>query len=337
MATDLDLYQPFDAGNGANVTEDNWRKMARMWLPNGVIAGEDSECSADGDGSGLLVKVQTGKLWLRGEYGENTSVKSIALSSVAGIAGGSSRYDRIVARMDPTLNKIQLDVLTGTPAATGTQVAPSLTQSASGIWEVSLCRTPALTNATTVINAAACLDERNFVGHGKEWVQISDILLSADGAITFSSIPQTYTHLMLITQLRAASANAIIDVGARFNGDTGANYDDEVIQGINAVAQSGTHTAATSVLFGTVPGNSATATRAGAAKAMIPNYRATTFQKNILGEGGISDGGASFGISVFHGSWRSTAAITQIDVWDKNAGANSWKAGSRATLMGLRT
>jgi hypothetical protein len=46
MPTSLDLYLPFDAGAGANVTEDNWRKMARHWLGSGVLSNEDNELQA---------------------------------------------------------------------------------------------------------------------------------------------------------------------------------------------------------------------------------------------------------------------------------------------------
>lgn len=166
MATTLDEYYPFDAGAGADSMEDRWRQMGRLWLPNGPIAREANGCEPYGDSSGLQIKVKTGRYWIRGHLGIITAEKTIALAAVGAIPGGQSRIDRIVMRLDPTSNVIELDKLTGTPA--GSPAVPALTQAAGGIWEETLCKTTALTNATTLIAAGNVTDERVLVAPNGE-------------------------------------------------------------------------------------------------------------------------------------------------------------------------
>lgn len=158
MATPADAYFPFDAGAGANSLEANWRKMGDFWLRPGVLRGELNGLIPFGDSSGLQVKVPTGKVWIKGHYGEWTAgVSTLALAAVGAIPGGQSRIDRVIARADFVNNRIELDVLTGTAGASPT--APALTQSSS-VWEIPLARMTGITNATTTIAAAGVTLER---------------------------------------------------------------------------------------------------------------------------------------------------------------------------------
>lgn len=152
MPTSLDTYLPYDSGAGSNVLEDGWRSMGRHWLESGVLRGEDSELAAFGDSSGLQVKVPTGKTWLRGQYGENTSQKTIPIGPNA---SGSTRIDRVILRNDFVNNRIELDVLPGTP---GAGVPLALTQNTSK-WELSLAQVT-VTNGAATITAGNVVDER---------------------------------------------------------------------------------------------------------------------------------------------------------------------------------
>ena len=69
------------------------------------------------------------------------------------------RYDRIVARIDPSTNAGTLVPLTGTAGAG----VPALTQTDTGIYEISLGIVTVQANATT-IDAAMVADDRSFVG-----------------------------------------------------------------------------------------------------------------------------------------------------------------------------
>lgn len=156
MATSLDLYAFFDAGAGANVTEDTWRRAMRFVIGSGPIRGEDNELLVYGDSSGQQVKVKTGKVWIRGHFGENQSEKTIALAAAHATLG---RIDLIVVRADFVNNRIELDKITGT--ASGSPVAPAVTQSSS-IWEVALA-TVSVPAADNSVDAGAVVDARTLI------------------------------------------------------------------------------------------------------------------------------------------------------------------------------
>lgn len=157
MATSLETYAPFDSGAGANVTETTWRKMMKHMLgsASGVIRGFTNEFAPSAAGTGMTVTVDTGECWIRGHYGESTSLKTLTIATAHATL---ARKDRIVLRCDFNNNRIEVDVLTGTAAAS--PAVPSLTQSSS-IWETSIgvVDIPA---TDTVISSSQVTDDRMY-------------------------------------------------------------------------------------------------------------------------------------------------------------------------------
>lgn len=329
MVTTLDEYRPYDAGSGANVLEAGWRSMMSPVMTDGAIAGLLDEFLVYGDSSGRQTKVMTGHCWIRGHQGASTSEKTLSHSTNA---SGNPRIDRVILRNDFVNNRIELDVLTGTAAAS--PAAPSLTQSSS-VWEISLAQV-AIANGYSTIAAADVSSERVLTGHNpKTWQTITEQLLTAAGTISFTSIPQTFRHLMIILAGRGNAAVAGGPVLLRLNGDTGNNYDVNYI-GTSAGAPAGTGSdAQSSMSIQKQPGTSATAARSGVAELLFPDYRSTTFQKTVLAKNGYRDGGVGGDTFLTTGLWRSTAAITQIDA-HFNAAGTGWLTGTIATLLGLR-
>jgi len=156
-ATAITAY-PFDAGDGANVTEAQWSAMMRRLVssgvlltaaaPNGLLVGER------GAGANMSVDVAAGDAYVRGHYLTSTSTVNLAIATADGT---HPRIDRVVLRVDWTNNKGELDVLTGTAAAV--PAAPALTQSAS-VWEVSLA-TVSVPASDTTIGSAQITDARS--------------------------------------------------------------------------------------------------------------------------------------------------------------------------------
>lgn len=132
VAVDLDLYAPYDSGLGANVMEDTWRKFARHWRGDGVIRDAGGEFRPYADSTGMQVKVPAGECWIRAQWGESDTEKTLPIAAADPTLG---RRDLIVLRNDHVANKIVLDVLTGTPAAS--PVYPTVSQNTS-IWEIQL-------------------------------------------------------------------------------------------------------------------------------------------------------------------------------------------------------
>ncbi|MBA4541985.1 hypothetical protein H1164_03585 [Thermoactinomyces daqus] len=171
MATE---YFPFDEGQGSNVTETQWAKMARFWrmsgvLPDNIDAIFDSfvsrpsdyndiqgELTVTGNSSTLSVDVSPGKAWIHGHFfsSDATINKVIAQNTNA---NGYNRIDRVVLRLDWTQNTITVEVLQGTAAASPTP--PVLTQIEASRWEIPLAQVLVPTTATTGANLTIT-DER---------------------------------------------------------------------------------------------------------------------------------------------------------------------------------
>lgn len=169
---------------------------------------------------------------------------------------------------------------------------------------------------------------------GRGWSVITDTVNGGTATFDFTSIPATFTHLMLIGQVRSATAAATAEIRLRFNNDSGSNYD-YAFQWLNAGSPAGTTGAAqtSALLSSLVTAASGTANRASPVAIEIPNYAATTFQKDCTAQVGYQDGSA---LSTAAGSahWRSTAAISRITIIS-TSGAG-FVAGSRMTLIGIR-
>jgi hypothetical protein len=154
MAVALDAYGPYDAGAGANMPEDGWRKMTRWGiagLSNGVHRRVGFDFLIYGDSSGMQIKVKTGECWIRGAWGESTTEKIVPVISATTIPGGQSRLDLAVLRNDFVGNRLELDVVAGAPAAFPTP--PALTQNTAK-WETQLGVVVIANNAVTTMAAA---------------------------------------------------------------------------------------------------------------------------------------------------------------------------------------
>lgn len=148
-------YFPFDSGQGANVTETHWMKMAQHWLGTGVIQGVRDTLEVYGDSTGMQVKVKSGAAWIKGHYFESDAEE---LLSIGGADPTNPRIDRIIVRLDWAENTIQFAVLQGTPAVS--PIAPVVTQSTSR-WEIALAQVRVNAGVLT-ITAGDVTDERAY-------------------------------------------------------------------------------------------------------------------------------------------------------------------------------
>lgn len=168
-------------------------------------------------------------------------------------------------------------------------------------------------------------------------VQISQqVLASATASVTFSSIPATYTTLILVVNGRLSDSALFGAIGIRFNGDTGANYDQQAIQGLGSTAQAFGGSAQTYGFIGRLPGATASTSDAGEITIWVPGYAATTFNKLARGNNGYFETqgttGTYFTVQA-SAQWRNTAAVTSATLFDQ-AGGN-FVTGSTFTLYGV--
>lgn len=150
---------------------------------------------------------------------------------------------------------------------------------------------------------------------------------SASYPVTFSSIPSTYTDLILTINGAGASTN---DIYCRVNSDSGSNYSRTILYGDGTTAGSvraSNATAATLDYYGgldTTVGNSVQIVH-------FMNYSNSTTYKTIL----VRSNRAGAGTDAMVNLWRSTAAINRIDLYIGGSLNINWAIGSTLTLYGI--
>jgi len=152
---------------------------------------------------------------------------------------------------------------------------------------------------------------------GSTYTPIATYTLGSNTTVTFSSIPQTYTDLVLVTET-TGTTNGALDV--RFNGDSGTNYSRTGLYGDGTTAESFRNTG---LAYGLISAG-AGATRSIAISHFM-NYSNSTTYKTYLTRGGDASSGP--GLSIY--LWRNTAAITSIALTGDPIGSN---IGSTSTL-----
>lgn len=164
------------------------------------------------------------------------------------------------------------------------------------------------------------------------------VLGVAAPTVTFSSIPQNFSHLRIVAQARSAVAAIGDNLCFQFNGDTGANYDEQWASAsgnaVNALA--GQAFAQGRGILTNISGGNNTAAEGGLCIADIPNYSATHFRKQTLGSGGYADSNGVAADSLILpivAKWRSAAAITSITLLTGTS--SNFVIGSAFWLYGI--
>lgn len=164
------------------------------------------------------------------------------------------------------------------------------------------------------------------------------VTTGSQATITFSSIAQTSTDLMIVLSGRdTATASGNLGVRLQINGDaTSANYTQEIFhEEVNATNNGGNNAAATTGFFcGRIPGSSSNANAVGQTTVMLANYTRTTFYKTMTGWYGSYFGNNAVPLNSGNdfGVWKSTAAITSLTL---TAGGTAFVDGTVATLYGM--
>ena len=140
---------------------------------------------------------------------------------------------------------------------------------------------------------------------------------------TFSSIPSTYTDLVLIGDWSISTAGGAATV-VQFNGDTGTNYSNTYIYGTGSAAGSGRGSNSTNFGIGY---ETAANTRQNTIVYFMNYSNTTTFKTSLT-----KNSAPSLQYVAYVSLWRSTAAISSIKL--DNLGA-SFVSGSTFTLYGI--
>lgn len=145
---------------------------------------------------------------------------------------------------------------------------------------------------------------------------------SAANTVTLSSIPSTYTDLILIVA-GTTSAGTTHSVTIRVNGDTGNNYSVTLLDGNGSATASYRESNQSNLNLGifATPNQSNSIFH-------FQNYANTTTHKTVLGRGNNPNGYVRLGVGV----WRNTAAINSVSIFN---GATTFAVGTTMTLYGI--
>jgi hypothetical protein len=148
---------------------------------------------------------------------------------------------------------------------------------------------------------------------------------SAAASVTFSSIPQGYTDLVLIAN---RSSSGLDNLSMQFNGDTGSNYSFTVLYGTGSTAGSyrGSNTNNPYLDFYA----SSSSSLPTPVIMNIQNYSNSTTYKTTLARGNA----AATGVDATVMLWRNTSAITSILL--KCHDGSNFTTGSTFSIYGIQ-
>lgn len=155
-------------------------------------------------------------------------------------------------------------------------------------------------------------------------------LSTTTGGITFSSIPQTYTDLILRLSVRTTNTLYGETIRIKPNGST-ANGSAIILRGYGSGY--GSYTYSNVLATNNSLGDGATANTFASIDVYIPNYTSSnykSFSSDAVSENNATDGRQDMIASL----WSNTAAITSIAI--DNDASFSFTSGSSFYLYGIK-
>jgi hypothetical protein len=148
--------------------------------------------------------------------------------------------------------------------------------------------------------------------------------------ISFTSIPSTYTDLVIKVSARATYAANFQDINIRFNGST-SGYSSRLLQGDGSAATSANNASSALVWGANSVSANATANTFSNGEVYIPNYT-SALNKSLSTDAVTENNATAAYIQVAAGLWSNTAAITSIEMY---LGAGNYVQYSTFTLYGI--
>lgn len=166
---------------------------------------------------------------------------------------------------------------------------------------------------------------------------ISTVTVGAGGTsgVTFSSIPQTYTDLVLVSSARAliAGANGLV---LWFNGYGSSSFSDRTLYGDGSSVASETNSAGTGQAgIGWLTPTTSTASTFQNGVTYIPNYTGAT-SKSFSTDSVSENNATAVRDYIFASRGSDTAAVSQISIGvNGTGGANGLAQYSSFSLYGI--
>ena len=161
-------------------------------------------------------------------------------------------------------------------------------------------------------------------------IATSTVTGSSTSTVTFSSIPSTYTDLVLVCFVRGTYAGGgSVTLLNYFNNDTTALYSNTQLQGNGSTASSSRQSGQNFGRLGEIASANTTAGVFSVVTSHIQNYsNTTTFKTNL-----VRHGNSALNTQAWVNLYRSTSAVTRLDI---QCSATDIAAGSSFTLYGIK-
>jgi len=150
---------------------------------------------------------------------------------------------------------------------------------------------------------------------------------SSVATVTFSSIPSTYTDLVLVIN---AFASTGADIWIRCNGDSGSNYSYTALWGDGTSAASGRGSTLSEGLLTDYYGTPSSA-QPNISIVQFNNYSNSTTFKTAISRANRANSGTDAVVSM----WRNTSAITSLTL--RFGGSQTFSSGSTFSLYGIKS
>lgn len=159
--------------------------------------------------------------------------------------------------------------------------------------------------------------------------KITTVEVGSGGAasIDFTSIPGTYTDLMVVLSTRVSTSAVAQSSSIKFNG-VSTNFLRRSLFGAGSAAYS---TSASTSFFGYITANNATSNTFANASIYIPNYAGST-TKSWSADVVTENNGTEAYQLINAGIWFETSAITSVSLVPDSG---TWLEYSSATLYGV--
>jgi hypothetical protein len=160
----------------------------------------------------------------------------------------------------------------------------------------------------------------------------SKTLATAAASIEFTSIPQTYTDLVVLISSRAADtgSNGRRDLRVTING-LSTGYTGRELRGFDSAAVGSTTSSSTYWDMMRMPDNTATASTFGSAILYFPNYFTTGAKSVSMDSVSENNSSTSYYLSIAGGLQSNTSAITSVAF----ANGTTMAIGTTASLYGI--
>lgn len=185
-----------------------------------------------------------------------------------------------------------------------------------------------------LLNSFASVLDSGAAAVSASYESIATVTTSASqSTLSFTSIPSTFKHLQLRIHARSNRAASDTSVRIRFNSDTASNYNNHRLYGNGATASADGVANDTRVVLLTVNAAGASTASYSPYVVDIVDYASTTKFKTIRSIGGKDNNNSDGYIFLQSGAWRSTSAITTIELTDV---ISTFVDGSVISLYGIK-